>query len=264
MKRPPLSFEAQTGVIPSFANSVRCKAFATQTEDRKQWFSGRKLNKGFSSGVSIFASLTVAISLGSTLDTALAADGPKAGIARSSQDGPLEVPGSFKELPDARDAVTAKRSPDQIRLPVSIGSPSNQLAIDAEKVAAIAGAFFGDRVSATAGDVYAEVDMVDFHATAYCLKGRTASGVDIRPGMIAADPRVLPLGTVVHLRAGRYTGTYTVTDTGGLIKGRIVDVYVPTYREAIAFGRRQVKIKVLGRASAKARRDGKNLMASER
>ena len=82
--------------------------------------------------------------------------------------------------------------------------------------------------------------------------------------MIAADPRVLPLGTVVHLRAGRYTGTYTVMDTGGLIKGRIVDVYVPTHREAMEFGRRQVKIKVIGRASAKARRDGKNLMASER
>jgi len=256
MKRSPLSFEAQTGVIPSFADSVRGKAFASQLDNRKQWFSGRKLNKGFSSGFSIFASLTVAMSLGGTLDTALAADGPKAGIARSSQDDPLEVPGSFKDLPDARDAVTAKRSPEQIRLPAPTGTSSNQLAIDAEKVAATAGGSFGEKVTATAGDTYAEGDLVDFHATAYCLKGRTASGIDTRPGIIAADPRVLPLGTVVHLRAGRYTGTYTVMDTGGLIKGRIVDVYVPTYREAIEFGRRQVKIKVIGRASAKARRDG--------
>src|SRR6267143_3719180 len=142
------------------------------------------------------------MSLSGTLNTALAADGPKAGIARSSQDDPLDVPGSFKELPDARDAVTAKRSPDQIKLPVSTGSPSSQLAIDVEKVAAIAGGSFGDKVTATALDVYAAGDMVDFHATAYCLKGRTASGVDTRPGMIAADPRVLPLGTVVHIRAG--------------------------------------------------------------
>src|SRR5258705_143985 len=108
MKLTPLGFEAETSVIPSFANSLRCKAFATQTDDRKQWFSGRKLNKGFSSGISIFASLTVAMSLSGTLNTALAADGPKAGIARFSQDDPLDVPGSFKELPDARDAVTAK------------------------------------------------------------------------------------------------------------------------------------------------------------
>ena len=264
MKLNPLGFEAGTGMSSSFADSLRCKAFANQSDERKQWFSGKKLNRGFSTGFSIFASLTVAISLSGTLDTALAADGPKAGISRSSQDGPLEVPGSFKDLPDARDAVTAKHLPEQIRVPVSASAESNQLTIDAEKGAAAAGAFFGENITGTDGDTYVDGDMVDFHATAYCLKGRTASGIDTRPGMIAADPRVLPLGTVVHLRAGRYTGTYTVMDTGGLIKGRIVDVYVLTHREAMEFGRRQVKIKVIGRASHKARRDGKNLMASER
>ena len=81
--------------------------------------------------------------------------------------------------------------------------------------------------------------------------------------MIAADPSVLPLGTVVHLRAGRYTGTYTVMDTGGRIKGRLVDVYVPTHREALEFGRQRVKIKVIGRGSAKGNRASKSLLASE-
>jgi peptidoglycan lytic transglycosylase len=264
MKLTPLSFEAQTVVNSSFVSPVPCKTFANQSDYRKEWLSGRKLYRGFSSGFTIFASLTVAMSLGGTLNTALAADGPKAGIARSSQEDPFEVPGSFKDLPDARDAVTAKRLPEQIKLPASTGTMSTQLAIDVEKVAATAGLSFGEKVNTIAGDTFYDGDLVDFHATAYCLKGRTASGVNTRPGMIAADPRVLPLGTVVHLRAGRYTGTYTVTDTGGLIKGRIVDVYVPTYREAIQFGRQRVKIKVIGRASAKSRRDGKNLMASER
>ena len=41
-------------------------------------------------------------------------------------------------------------------------------------------------------------------------------------------------------------------DTGGKIKGRLVDVYVPTYKEAVQFGRQQVKIKVIGRNSTKA------------
>jgi len=41
-------------------------------------------------------------------------------------------------------------------------------------------------------------------------------------------------------------------DTGGKIKGRLVDVYVPTYKEAVEFGRKQVKIKVIGRNSTKA------------
>ena len=175
MKLTPLGFEARTGVSSSIADSVRC-AFASQLDYRKQWFSRRKLNKGFSSGLSIFASLTVAISLSGTLDTALAADGPKAGISRPSQDGPLEVPGSFKDLPDARDAVTAKRLPEQIRVPVSTGTESNQLTIDAEKGAATAGASFGEKVTGTDGYTYAEGDLVDFHATAYCLKDAPRRG----------------------------------------------------------------------------------------
>lgn len=89
------------------------------------------------------------------------------------------------------------------------------------------------------------VDMRDFHATAYCLKGRTASGSYVRKGIIAADPKVLPLGTVVHIKAGKYTGTYTVADTGSRIRGKKVDIYVPTYREAVNFGRQKVKIKVV-------------------
>ncbi|HYP27162.1 MAG TPA: 3D domain-containing protein [Blastocatellia bacterium] len=91
-------------------------------------------------------------------------------------------------------------------------------------------------------------ELQDFHATAYCLKGRTASGQYTRRGVIAADPRVLPIGTVVQIQAGRYTGTYTVLDTGGRIKGRKIDVYVPTYDEARRFGRQRIQVKVLGRA----------------
>jgi 3D (Asp-Asp-Asp) domain-containing protein len=82
--------------------------------------------------------------------------------------------------------------------------------------------------------------------------------------MRAADPRVLPLGTVVHLRSGSYTGTYKVMDTGGRIRGRRVDVYVATHKEAVQFGRRQVKIKVLEHGSAKSDRVSKGLVASEK
>ena len=92
-----------------------------------------------------------------------------------------------------------------------------------------------------------EGESQDFRATAYSLKGRTASGEYVRSGIIAADPKVLPLGTVVHIRAGRYTGTYTVKDTGGRIKGRKVDIYIPNYKEAKAFGNRRVKVKVIGK-----------------
>ncbi len=87
----------------------------------------------------------------------------------------------------------------------------------------------------------------DFHATAYCLKGRTATGEYVRQGFVAADPKVLPLGTMVHIEAGKYTGVYRVADTGGAIKGNKIDIYVPNYQEAKQFGRKRIKVKVLSR-----------------
>jgi 3D (Asp-Asp-Asp) domain-containing protein len=84
-----------------------------------------------------------------------------------------------------------------------------------------------------------------FNASAYALRGRTRSGVQTQPGVIAADPRVLPLGTVVQVQAGKYSGVYTVHDTGGAIKGNRVDVWLPSVKEARRFGRRNVKLVVL-------------------
>lgn len=84
-----------------------------------------------------------------------------------------------------------------------------------------------------------------FRATAYALKGRTRSGVWTKQGVIAADPRVLPLGTLVQVNAGQYSGVYTVHDTGGAIKGNRVDVWMPTTKEARRFGRRNIKLVVL-------------------
>ena len=82
-------------------------------------------------------------------------------------------------------------------------------------------------------------------ATAYSRKGRGASGMGVRSGTIAADPRVLPFGTRVRLDAGHYSGEYIVTDTGSAIKGNKIDVWIPSYREACRFGRRNVKLSVL-------------------
>ena len=82
-------------------------------------------------------------------------------------------------------------------------------------------------------------------ATAYSRKGRGASGMGVRAGTIAADPKVLPFGTRVRLDAGQYSGEYVVTDSGSAIKGRKIDVWIPSFREACRFGRRNVKLSVL-------------------
>jgi 3D (Asp-Asp-Asp) domain-containing protein len=86
-----------------------------------------------------------------------------------------------------------------------------------------------------------------YTATAYSLRGRTASGKPVSRGLIAADPSVLPLGTRVRVEAGSWSGEYLVADTGGAVKGRRIDIWTPTTREALQFGRRPVKLTVLER-----------------
>jgi len=95
-----------------------------------------------------------------------------------------------------------------------------------------------------------------FMATAYALPGRTASGQTVRRGLIAAD-HTLPLGTRVRLDAGKYSGEYLVADRGGRIRGRIIDIWVPSNGEAIRFGRRPVKLTILSYGAKKAKRAGK-------
>ena len=67
-------------------------------------------------------------------------------------------------------------------------------------------------------------------------------GHGVRRGIIAADPRVLKLGSSVSLGAGSYSGTYLVSDTGGNVKGRKIDIWMPSCAEARRFGRRKVTI----------------------
>ena len=81
-----------------------------------------------------------------------------------------------------------------------------------------------------------------FSASAYCLSGRTAMGHGVRRGLIAADPRILKLGSKVYVSAGPWSGTYLVSDTGGAIKGKKIDIWVPNCSEARRFGRRSVEV----------------------
>ena len=81
-----------------------------------------------------------------------------------------------------------------------------------------------------------------FSATAYCLSGRTAMGHGVRRGLVAADPRVLKLGSKITINAGAWSGTYLVSDTGGAIKGKKLDIWVPSCSEARRFGRRTIQV----------------------
>ena len=89
--------------------------------------------------------------------------------------------------------------------------------------------------------------VLDFQATAYCKGTTTASGVRVRTGIAAADPQLLPVGSVVNVATGDSThnGVYTVMDTGPKVQGRILDLYIWSCHEALRFGRRDIQVTVL-------------------
>lgn len=88
---------------------------------------------------------------------------------------------------------------------------------------------------------------LQFSATAYCKGRTTASGVGVQTGIAAADPGLLPVGSVVTVTTDhvRYNGVYTVMDTGPAVQGRELDLYMWSCTEAQAFGRKSVQITVL-------------------
>src|SRR5690606_27458990 len=85
-----------------------------------------------------------------------------------------------------------------------------------------------------------------FTATAYCKGTTTASGVPVRSGIAAADPSLLPLGSIVHVSTHdpKYDGLYTVLDTGPAVRGRTLDLYIWSCHEALDFGRRPVEVSI--------------------
>jgi 3D (Asp-Asp-Asp) domain-containing protein len=86
-----------------------------------------------------------------------------------------------------------------------------------------------------------------FTATSYCKGETTASGVVVRTGIAAADPALLPVGTVVRISTpdSRYDGIWTIMDTGPAVQGRIIDLYVWSCHDALRFGRRNIELEVL-------------------
>ncbi|AHF05696.1 3D domain-containing protein [Desulfitobacterium metallireducens] len=85
--------------------------------------------------------------------------------------------------------------------------------------------------------------VMTMEATAYTYTGnRTATGVEPREGLIAVDPRVIPLGTQVYIEDYGYA---VAADTGGAIKGNIIDVFFPSLQHCISWGRRPVQVYIL-------------------
>ncbi len=87
-------------------------------------------------------------------------------------------------------------------------------------------------------------DATEMIATAYTAScggcdGMTAIGRHAGHGIVAVDPRVIPLGTRLYIPG---YGPAIAGDTGGAIVGHRIDLGFDTLRDAMLFGRRDVKV----------------------
>ena len=93
-----------------------------------------------------------------------------------------------------------------------------------------------------------EMTMTATAYTAYCegCSGITYTGIDLRSNpnqkVIAVDPRIIPLGSRVWVEG---YGEAIAGDIGGAIKGNIIDVFIQHRDDALNWGRRTVKIRIL-------------------
>ncbi len=111
------------------------------------------------------------------------------------------------------------------------------------------------------GDIVRYKNVLDMRATAYTASykdtgkgpgdpgfGITASGMAVRKGIIAVDPRVIPLGTRVYVEVAGDTPDYgfaVAADTGGAIKGDLIDLYYDEQGYVDRWGVKRVKVYIL-------------------
>lgn len=111
------------------------------------------------------------------------------------------------------------------------------------------------------GESFRYKQVLDMRATAYTASfkdtgkhsdhphfGITFTGVKAKKGIIAVDPKVIPLGTRVYVEGVGNTPDYgyaLAADTGGAIKGNLIDLYVDTQKESDSWGVKKVKVYII-------------------
>lgn len=88
-------------------------------------------------------------------------------------------------------------------------------------------------------------------ATAYCSGTTCSTGVKVKPGYVAVNPKQIPYGTKMYIVSsdGKFVYGYAIAaDTGGFAyngSGTVVDLYMRSYNQCVSFGRRNVEIYIL-------------------
>lgn len=78
--------------------------------------------------------------------------------------------------------------------------------------------------------------------------GITRSGLRVRPGIVAVDPSVIPLGTWLYVEG---YGEALAADTGSAIKGNKIDLYFESPKDVAKYGKRKIKVYILDKPKYK-------------
>ena len=111
------------------------------------------------------------------------------------------------------------------------------------------------------GDTIRYKKVLDMRATAYTASfkdtgkhpgdsgfGITSTGIHAKKGVIAVDPKVIPLGTRVYVEVAGSTPDYgfaVAADTGGAIRDNKIDLYFDDQSFVDRWGVKRVKVYVL-------------------
>jgi 3D (Asp-Asp-Asp) domain-containing protein len=115
----------------------------------------------------------------------------------------------------------------------------------------------GTKVLVASRGQFAGREYMELVATAYspyCCRGvdsATALGLRAGYGVVAVDPRVIPLRSRLYIEGYGYA---IAGDTGGAIKGLRIDLGMDTLRAAKQFGRRAVRVYILEKGKPKKKR----------
>ncbi len=170
---------------------------------------------------------------------------------------PFSVSYEFSRTVGPRRMVTKQKGTDgalitSYQVTLINGKPVEKKAIRTERVEPKSEIILiGKPASVTSRGGYVRKKVMQMSATGYDISpqtlpgssGRTCTGIPARFGVIAVDPRVIPLGTKLYIEG---YGFGIAADTGGAIKGSRIDLCFNSRSESLAWGRRTVKVHVLG------------------
>lgn len=151
-----------------------------------------------------------------------------------------------KAAPKAEVKPAAKTTSSRDRGPAnSRGSVPSRLAIAGVKMAGTNGqSELQMKYASMAQYKLSDAKVMTMESTAYLptdgsAAALTASGRKARRGIVAVDPRVIPMHSLVYVEG---YGWAVAADTGGAIKGNIIDVCIESRAACMNWGRRKVKV----------------------